>query len=421
MSEEARKNIWNFVQPQKFVLPAEPASRKARSFFQRLFSGIRSEESEIGHEAVQSELKNAPGTLIDWLAPFPSWSHTATAIEETLSPWLEDEMPDGNSMVMVAPYGGGLGAMLAFLAEKKKWRVLTAPDYEVLQSRDFSWLTDLPLKSDVPVVIPRLEAFFLRHFNGLEHLRKFVEKMFNANSRYVIGCNSWLWHYVVSAMHIQDSFGRVLYLQSLQAPDLQHLFCGLESQQNHRPTVFRQADNGSFVLPPETTGKGRVEATDNAAGAKGDFPSSFLKKLALESRGIPLVAWAIWRNSLRLAPDEDVAEIAREVADNDVVAKAKAKTIWVKAFEDIELPRVPEGGGQAAAFLLLFLLQHDGLRTETIFELLDLGRDQLISLLNRLQKAGIVVLENNVWRASWQGYPATRRFLAEQDHLQDAM
>ncbi len=421
MSEEACKTIWNFVPPAKFKLPAEPASRKARSFFQRLFPGIRNEDSESGHEAVQSELKNAPGALVDWLAPFPSWSQAATAIEETLSPWLEDEIPDGNSMVMVAPYGSGLGKMLAALAEKNHWRVLAAPDYRILRSRDFSWLADLPLNSESTVVIPRLEEFFLRHFNGLEHLRKFVEKIFKANSRYIIGCNSWLWHYIASAMHLGDSFSRVCYLQSLQAQDLQQLFCWLESQQNHRPTVFRQADNGSFVLPPELTGKGRVEVADNIAGAKSEFPSSFLKKLAVESRGIPLVAWAIWRNSLRLAPDEDVAEIAREVADNDAAATAKAKTIWVKAFENIELPVVPEGAGQADAFLLLFLLQHDGLTAETIFALLNFGRDQLISLLNRLQKAGVVVFENNVWRASWQGYPAIRRFLAEQDHLQDAM
>lgn len=421
MSEEPRKTIWNFVQPQKFELPAEPASRKARSFFQKLFPGMNKEDAEIGHEAVQSELKNAPGSLIDWLAPFPSWLQAAAAIEKNLLQWLEDDSPDGNSRVMVAPYGSGLGEILAALAEEKKWRVLAAPDCRVLRTRDFSWLADLPLDSGGPLIIPRLEAFFLRHFNGLEHLRKLVEKLFNAGARCVIGCNSWLWHYVVSAMHIQDSFGRVFYLQSLQAQDLQQLFCGLESQQNHRPTVFRQADNGSFVLPPEITGKGRVEAADNITGARGEFPSSFLKKLALESRGIPLVAWAIWRNSLRLAPDEDVAEIAREVADSDATATAKAKTIWVKAFEDIELPKVPEGVGQAGAFLLLFLLQHDGLKTETIFELLNFGRDQLISLLNRLQKAGIIVLENSVWRAGWQGYPAIRRFLAEQDHLQDAM
>lgn len=382
---------------------------------------MKNDAGESGHEAVQSELKNAPGTLVDWLAPFPAWLQAAEAIEETLSPWLQEEMPEGRSRVIVAPYGSGLGEMLTTLAESRKWRVLTAPDYKILRTRDFGWLADLPLNSAAPVVIPRLEEFFLRHFNGLEHLRRLVEKIFSAGGRYIIGCNSWLWYYIASAMHIQDSFGRVFYLQSLQAHDLQQMFCGLESQQNHRPTVFRQADNGSFVLPPELTGKGRVEATDNVAGAKNDFPSSFIKKLAVESRGIPLVAWAIWRNSMRLAPDEDVAEIAREVADSDAAATAKAKTIWVKAFEDIELPKVPEGVGQAGAFLLLFLLQHDGLKTETIFELLNFGKDQLISLLNRLQKAGIIVLENNVWRAGWQGYPAIRRFLAEQDHLQDAM
>lgn len=422
MTEDNEFGFWEFVKSGKFELPAEPASKRAVSFFEKLFSGSSEETGEGGIEAVQSELKSAPRSLIDWLAPYPNWEAAAAAIKEVLLPWLEDETLEGNSRVLVAPYGSGLGEMLKILAEENNWTILTAPDYIVLRTRNFSWLEALPAKSEKPLIIPRLEAFFLRHYNGLEHIRKLISKLFHSRQRCIIGCNSWLWNYLDSAMHIRESFNRCYYLQSLSAQDLQTLFCSLESRKSYRPTVFRQADNGSFILPPEKTGKGRLDAAAIKADSSADaFPSAFLKKLAVESRGIPLVAWSIWRNSLRLAPDEDVAELARETADKDAAATATAKTIWVKAFEDIELPGIPGDIGQTGAFLLLYLLQHDGLSTDAIFDLLSLGKDRLIGLLNRLLKAGIVVNENEVWRVSWQGYPAIRRFLAEQDHLQDAM
>lgn len=422
MPEETGSSLWNFVKPDKFELPTEPAGKKAHSFLQKLFSGFVDKDDENGMETVQSELKNAPGSLVDWLAPYPDWQDAAPVMADLLSPWLEDDTPEGNFRVFVAPYGSGLSEMLQKLAEKARWPILAAPDYQVLKTRNFSWLDDIPEKTDLPLVILKLEAFFLRHYNGLEHLRKLVAKLFRSQQRCVLGCGSWLWQYLDSAMHIRDSFNRFYFLQSLSAQDLQQLFCSLESSRSFRPTVFRQADNGSFVLPPELTGKGRLESaavdTDSSSAA---FPSTFMKKLAVESRGVPLVAWSIWRNSLKLAPDEDVADMAREVADQDAAAAKKAKTIWVKAFKDVDLPTMPSDIGQAGAFLLLFLLQHDGLKTDMIFDLLSFGKDQLIGLLNRLQKSGIVVNENDVWRASWQGYPAVRRFLAEQDHLQDAM
>jgi hypothetical protein len=422
LSEETSLSFWKFVKPGKFELPAEPASKTAHSFFEKLFSGIGEEAGDGGMEAVQSELKSAPRSLIDWLAPYPEWEKAAASIKELLLPWLEDDTPEGNSRVIVAPYGSGLGEMFQLLAKNNNWPVLPAPDYNILRGRDFSWIENLPAKSEEPLVIPRLEAFFLRHYNGLEHLRKLIARLFHSRQRCIIGCNSWLWHYLDSAMQIRDSFSRFYYLQSLSAQDLQTLFCSLESRKSYRPTVFRQADTGSFILPPEMTGKGRLDsAAIKADSSVATFPSAFIKKLAVESRGIPLVAWSIWRNSLKLAPGEDVAEIAREVADKDAAATATAKTIWVKAFGDVELPALPADIGQAGAFLLLFLLQHDGLKTDVVFDLLSLEKDRLIGLLNRMQKAGIIVNENEVWRASWQGYPAIRRFLAEQDHLQDAM
>lgn len=421
-NEQEKNNLWQFVDPGDFALPAEPAGKAARSFLQKLFPGIDKDEDESANEVIQAELKSAPRSLIDWLAPYPEWLNASVKVEKILEAWLNEDEPEGHFRMFIAPYGSGLGEILQQLAEKKKWKIIAAPTYQQLHSRDFSWLEQLPPKSDQPVVIPRLEAFFLRHYHGLEHIRKLIARLFHSQQLCIAGCNSWLWHYLTVAMRINKSFSRHYYLQSLSAEDLQHFFCTLAAQKISRPTVFRQANNGRFVLPPEITGKNAlIKNQEQSSKPEDSFPSTFLKRLAVESRGIPLVAWAIWRNSLKLAPDEDVADIAREEADKDATTTAKAKTIWVKAFADIELPRIPSELGQSGSFLLLFLLQHDGLSADAIFDLLDFDRDQLIGLLNRLEKYGLIVNEDGTWRATWQGYPAIRRFLAEQDQLQDAM
>ncbi len=60
MSEENSLSFWEFVKPGNFELPAEPASKRAVSFFEKLFSGVGDETGEGGIEAVQSELKSAP-------------------------------------------------------------------------------------------------------------------------------------------------------------------------------------------------------------------------------------------------------------------------------------------------------------------------------------------------------------------------
>ncbi|MBU1109208.1 MAG: hypothetical protein KKB51_21195 [Candidatus Riflebacteria bacterium] len=422
MSAETTSNIWKFVEPHEFQLPAEPASKTARSFIYRMFSGFSERQEEDGAEAIQSELKNAPSSLVDWLAPYPDWLGAPEEIYRTIEPWLEDESPEGLFRVFIGPYGSGIGEMLTLLAKEKGWQTLSLPSYNQLLKSDFSWLEKISAYNETPLIIPRLESVFLRHYNGLEHIRKLIRKLFHGKQRCIMGCSSWLWQYLESAMEMRDSFCKHYYLQSFSAQDLQVFFCELETKKTNQATVFRQADNGSFVLPPEITGKGWI---DQDATVKeytpATFPSDYLKKLAVESRGIPLVAWSIWRNSLKLAPEEDVADIAREVADKDATASATAKTIWVKAYKDIELPQLPSGLGQLTAFLLMYLLQHDGLASPAIFDLLDFEDDQLIGLLNRLQKSGIIVNENELWRASWQGYPAIRRFLAEQDHLQDSM
>jgi hypothetical protein len=418
LQEKKQEKVWKFVSADKFVLPDKPASEKARSLI-RLFRdriwGSQENEQQVD---IQAELRTVPQKLLDWIAPFPDWTEPSEEIFSITRPWLENQDSEDLFRVFIAPPGGGLGDILAVLAEKKGWPVISAPDYAQLMTRDFWWVDKIPKSNEVPLVIPKLENLFLRHYNGLEHLRILFEKLFYSGQRCVIGCNSWLWKYLEVAMNFGDGFSEPYYMQSFNAEQMQQFFCDLEAQKGQNTTVFRQSDNGSFILPFDITAEGKLDKDliDEYQGHDDDFPAFFLKKLAVEARGIPLVAWAIWRNSLKLAPEEEVADAARDAAVAD-----RGKTIWVKPFEKIVIPRMPANSGQLACFLLLFLLIHDGLPPDVIYELLDFEKDKIISLLHRLKKAGIVVAERGLWRVSWQGYPEARRFLAQEDYLLDSM
>lgn len=418
MEEAKNSKTWKFVPAADFVLPDKRAGEKARSFFRDFWKKIVAAKDQEQAVDVQAELRSAPQKLLDWVAPYPLWNQAAAEVFNILRPWAEKEDGEDLFRVFVAPPGSGLDEILVNLAEDKGWPVGNPPDFAQLTSRDFSWIEKLPRSNEVPLVIAKLENMFLRHYNGIEHMRLLFERLFHSRQRCLIGCNSWLWKYLEVAMHFGDAFPEPYFLQSMNAEDLQQFFCRLEDQKGPNSTIFRQADNGSFVLPFEITAEGKLDKNMLAEyeAKKEDFPSLFLKKLAVESRGIPLIAWSIWRNSLKLAPEDDVADVARDAAVAD-----SGKTIWVKPFDKIVLPKVPGDIGQAASFLLQFLLLHDGLPPDMIYELLDFEKDQVVSLLHRLKKAGVVVAERGLWRVSWQGYPEVRRFLAQEDYLLDSM
>jgi len=418
MEEKNNDCYWKVVPAAEFVLPDKPAGEKARSFFRDFWRKLVAEKDEEQSVDVQTELRSAPQKLLDWIAPYPNWKLQSAYLFKVMRPWLDNNDNDDLFRVFVAPPGSGLDEVLVTMAEEKGWPVGNPPDYLQLTGRDFSWIEKLPRSNEAPLVIAKLEGMFLRHYNGLEHMRMLFERLFHSRQRCVIGCNSWLWKYLEVAMQFGDAFPEPYFLQSMSALDLQNFFCDLEAQKGPNTTIFRQADNGHFILPFEITAEGKLDPDMKAEyeAKKEDFPSLFLKKLAVESRGIPLIAWSIWRNSLKLAPEDEVAEAARDAAVAD-----RGKTIWGKPFDKIVLPKMPAAPGQAASFLLQFLLLHDGLPPDMIYELLDFGKDQMVSLLHRLRKAGIVIAERGLWRVSWQGYPEVRRFLAQEDYLLDSM
>jgi hypothetical protein len=418
LKSEKSDKVFRFVKASEFALPANPVSEKARSFlisFWRNFSDNKDERKQVD---VQAELRNAPEKLLEWVAPYPDWKIPALEIYAETKDW-SDNLPDNDYFrIILAPPGGGSGEMLEELASMKGWPIVAGPDFNTLLSRDFSWIDKIVRSNETPLVIPRLERLFLRHFNGLEHIRLFFEKMFLYGQHCLIGANSWLWKYLEVALHVNDTVAEPYLLQGLDAGAMQRFFCDLESQKGENPTIFRQADDGSFVLPFEDTSDGKLdnEFLSEYDASEEVFPSMFIKKLARQSRGITLVAWSIWRSSLRLAPENDVEATARDAAVAD-----RGRTIWVKPYEKVFLPEISKSPGKPASYLLQFLLLHDGLPPEVVYQLLEFDKDLIFSILQRFRKAGLVVPDRGLWRVSWQGYPQVRNFLEQEDYLLDFM
>jgi hypothetical protein len=140
--------------------------------------------------------------------------------------------------------------------------------------------------------------------------------------------------------------------------------------------------------------------------------SDFLDRMAAYGRGIPGVAWALWHCTLRFARMEN---------EEGVEGIRKGSTIWLKPWQELALPGVPQQNHDELAFVLHTLLLHNGAAAELLTELLpNMGR-QILPALQDLQAAGVVEQQQRVWRVTALGYPAVRAFLKDEGYLVDAV
>ena len=174
--------------------------------------------------------------------------------------------------------------------------------------------------------------------------------------------------------------------------------------------VFRQTDSGKFILPP---------TTEDAESKSPDL-SNFLKYLAAHSRGIPGIAWAIWRQSLYLAmePEPEGSGVGEE--DGQPAIERAGKTIWVKPWSQISRPSIPNLPERSQLLLVLHaLMLHGGLWDRVLPELLPISPIEIMEYLYLLEAAGLVQSGQGFWRLTPHGYPAVRQSLQSEGYLVD--
>ncbi|MEZ5477765.1 MAG: hypothetical protein R3E95_09870 [Thiolinea sp.] len=290
-------------------------------------------------------------------------------------------------------------------AEREGWKILEPPPLQALLATESDWL-DTVMTADQYWLLPDLEHYFLRHIDGLQLVRKLLDQAFAGSlGRGIIACNSWAWAFL---LHIRQGYTPVpCVLQSFDHERLARHFQNLHQQKSGH-YVFRQSDDGSYLMPLSEEEKARRQEQ-----GKTVEQSHFLQNLAAYSQGIPGVARALWRANLQFQPDQELDE----AEPMRMTTRIRSVVVpWSK----IRYARMPTAADSHYAFILHSLLLHGGLTLEGLHALeLPLVSAKVVEMLMDLEQAEIICKTGQHWQVTPQAYPIVRDFLAAKNLLLD--
>ena len=397
---------WHFVRLDHYTRPVEPATKAVREGILGLLDHLRIPERANGAFLVRTDLTSVPAYLMERVAAQPDWTTLASALDQALGSWAIEEQPATPIQVVVGAPHSGVPVALAAWAKEMGWRLVVAPSHEQILEGGEAWLEQFSHDPEKPLVIPRFEHLYLRHHAGLSLVRRLLDWLWSTKRRCLIGCDSWAWSYLTQALQIDTLLPHPLTLEPFHYHHLRTWLHELASRSERFGVVFRQTDNGNFVLPPGVNGGNgeTLEVTD------------YLKHLAAFSRGIPGVAWVIWRYSLQYEIDEAVEMKAQETAEQD-----RCLTMWVKTWSQLELPAPSRPVTQPQLFVLHALLLHAGLTTEGLDQVLPLSTTEMMESIHRLRPAGLIETVGDRIQVTAMSYPLVRKVLFQEGYLVDAI
>lgn len=326
----------------------------------------------------EDRLDDSAEVFSDMAAP-PVYTPLMTELDETLADWATDPMPGRWITPIVLPPCDEQD-LLSQWARRRHHDVLEPPTRDAL-------LIDTPeqpldLSGDGVLVIPRLEAWFLRHRSGLGLIRSLLESLADLERHCVIGCNSWAWAFLCKAVDAHLVLPEPLTFKPFDEPRLRRWIADIARQQAVEGTRFRLNSNGNNIFALDRKDRPREE---------------YFETLAARSRGIAWVAWHLWQRSLKKA---------RETEDNDY-SDDDQQTLWVVALEEFSLPG---SDGTQALLILQALLIHESLSARELECVLpDPGSS---GMRHALHRAGFIGEKSGRYYCRPAAYPAIRDGLA---------
>jgi hypothetical protein len=360
----------------------------------------------------------APPYLLNRAAPVPDLEQMVIALESALQNWSFTKDSKKSVKVIVGPPGSNVDQAVATLGCRNGWLKLGPPTPAEILAGGNAWLENIKGDELVPLVIPQLGKCFLRHQDGLTLISRLLDWLESTRRRCLIACDSWAWAYLVKALHIDAMLPMPLTLAPIDGTRLQFWLPTL-ARTNGGHFIFRDANNGKPIfmvasdyedLIRRNAKPGQMEAFGEWAGA-----GNLVKQLAAYSRGLPKVAWTLWRECLQVEPDAK-KDIERKMPRAD-----DWYTVWVKPWSQLHLPSVPHSAGTTESILLHTLLLHDGATAELLELLLPLSHNQVRHALHQLMEVNLVEIKaDNRWQVTLLGYPAVRQFMENEGYLVDA-
>ena len=380
-----------FIPLADYAAPGGPVGHLARRLLDRVRRVLASEEAPV----VEDEgLREATRATVDDHMGTPDCAPLVRELDATLDGWATGGRAAEDTLRLVVLPPGDPHGLLAGWAARRAHAVLEPPSFDALLApRERSPLDAAP-GGDGVLVVPRLERWFVRHRNGLAHVRALLAELAAGERRCVVGCNSWAWLYLARAVEADLLLPPPLTFAPFDAPRLHRWLAELAVADGTRDVVFRTSGSGTDVF---------------ARDADDGFESDFLPGLAARSRGVPWVAWRQWRRGLRTRREgadgdgEDGPEDDADGADAD----GPEDTLWLVETGE---PVLPIGHERTARLVLHALLLHGELATAELARVLPVvGESNIVPALAR---AGFVERADGRYRCATSAYPAIFESLA---------
>ncbi len=389
-ADEEAKPLWRLEPLEEFRAPPASVSELARTSLRGLLQRFQdAAPSNPGNE--DRELQAFASDELEKLVPALPLDQIGEALSTSLPEWRDGAALPKLCVVVEPPPGPGLD-LVAMLARSRRIPVLEPPTPDLLLNGADSVERALEHRADEPLAIPHLERWFLRNPRALGTLRDLLAALALRRAGTLVSCGSWAWAWLRAAVQVDTLLPEPLVLAPLDADALATWLAGAAAGR-----VLCREPGGKWLLRPE--GK---ETPDES--------SDFLRHLAAEARGNPLVARALWISALR-RPGEDA--FAGVDLTGGVVTLAAVP--WAR----LSRPSLERRARFEEVAVLHSLLLHGGLSLDVLDRVLPFDRPVLSRCLAGLAATRLVEAHFDEWRVSTTGYPAVRRELISAGVLAD--
>ena len=363
---------------EDYDCPSLPADEWIKAAMTRIRATFRHDDKAF---IADDRLKRATLKRLDQAVAPPACGPVMAELDAAMKQWFGQPATAERIKAIVLPPCDDNDVVGAW-ARDAGHRIVTCDD-----ARDVpAALAMLDTIDDDPaslLVIPRLERWYLRRLDGLAGIRTLMAALAVRKQRTVIGCNAWTWAYLSKAAGIDMLVGTPLCFAPFDAERLREWFGELARDDMTRGVRFRRADDGSDIL-----------TADAADGKSLDF----FRTLAGRSRGIPWVAWHMWRRMLRTDEGQGDGQ-----GDDAGGGGTRRETLWVTALEELVLP----GDRPRDTLLILHaLLLHGEMRAADLRAVLPIVGDSVVPAA--LVMSGFVQRDGDRLSIRPEAYPAVR-------------
>lgn len=410
---EEEPKLWEIIPLNKYSRPSKPLEESIRLGFHNFIQKFI-KPSESNFDLIKKiSLTAIPKRSLDRIVPDINYSKATEELNTEILKYLDPDLTENNIIFFVGTPFSGKEDILTKLSLTNTWNIIADPTPDQIFSLDQNFIDTVLEKFKKPSVIINFEKWFFKHSDGFNLIKTILNIFWSNPCKIVIGVDSWTWSYLIYAIQI-DSYGKkALSYRPFEAERLQIFLDQLAHQKMKREIVFRDSKTGNYIIKPNIdTSRGKK---------KRKFVDNYLRNLAGYSNGIPLLAWSIWRNSLRKVPDDEFLEKNLDEDESEEISKMNktSQILWVLPWNKMNFPLLPDVLRRTDLIILNTILIHKEIMEDLLFYLLPLNKEEILKSVSILVKYGLIEKHEKIWKITVLSYPKIRERLNSEGFLVD--